>query len=380
MRNSDAFKRGKISKSHKVTLDLNAVQSLLAKHAGESTVKQVNVQDKPEIEPISNVGKSQMGHEEKLSLEDPTAPSVGTGATMGKEPNDIVPTDSPTVPHGSGEMGHESEQGYTSEGGNEMTGGDKGAGNSKAAKLDKQTVKTSGMVNDLANRIIKSAEKVNEAKPVADDEDVAPISKNEDHPHTPEGSKIKPFESSDHAETDSVPEAGSGAYMGHEEESIGAVPKAPEHQPDIPSGGGSNANYDKNDKYSPEKQENIKGTVIAGGDEESLATRRAEAIKVAARMLQAQMIKADAMPAKVAELERYEVPQIQDFERAMFGVVEKGLDTVARGTEKPLVISESSNRRDAGMELTAQIQSLFRLDGENRLAAEDEIAQMRRLR
>ena len=34
MRNSDAFKRGKISKSHKVTLDLNAVQSLLAKHAG----------------------------------------------------------------------------------------------------------------------------------------------------------------------------------------------------------------------------------------------------------------------------------------------------------------------------------------------------------
>lgn len=369
---ADVFKKGRISSSHKVNLDLSAVAELLNKRAGDSSITHKNVQDDSDTKPYSASNGSAMGHEDKFSAEDPSAPSAGTGATMGNESNDLAKTDVPTVPAGGSPMGNEGEQGYTPEKGHDHTGGDKGAGNSKAAS-------TKAQQDDLAERLIATADsKLDEAKPVSDDGDVQPISNNKDHSHTPEGSKIKPFEESDHAETDSVPEEGSGAFMGHEEESIGDVPKAPDHQPEIPEGGGVNEHYDKNDRYAPEKQTDLKGTVIARSDEESKTARQNAAIRVAGRMLEAKRISAEQLPAKIAELERYEVEQIKDFEKAMFGVVRKGLDTVAQGSETALVIPESSNVKDASTELTKQIQGLFELDRRNRAADDDPNADLKR--
>tara|TARA_B100001778_G_scaffold334491_1_gene346149 strand:+ start:39856 stop:45645 length:5790 start_codon:yes stop_codon:yes gene_type:complete len=369
---ADVFKRGRISSSHKVNLDLSAVAELLSKEAGDSSITHQNVQDDSDTKPYSASNGSAMGHEDKFSAEDPSAPSAGTGATMGNESNDLAKTDVPTVPAGGSPMGNEGEQGYTPEKGHDYTGGDQGAGNSKAAS-------TKAQQDDLAERLIATADsKLDEAKPVSDDGDVQPISNNKDHSHTPEGSKIKPFEESDHAETDSVPEEGSGAFMGHEEESIGDVPKAPDHQPEIPEGGGVNEHYDKNDRYAPEKQTDLKGTVIARSDEESKTARQNAAIRVAGRMLEAKRISAEQLPAKIAELERYEVEQIKDFEKAMFGVVRKGLDTVAQGSETALVIPESSNVKDASTELTKQIQGLFELDRRNRAADDDPNADLKR--
>ena len=166
--------------------------------------------------------------------------------------------------------------------------------------------------------------------------------------------------------------------MGHEEESIGAVPKAPEHQPEIPEGGGQNPDYDKNDRYAPEKQDKIKGTVIARSDEESATARKEAAVRVAGRMLEARRISVSELQTKIAELERYEAEQILDFEKAMFGVVRKGLDTVAQGSETALVISESSNVKDASTELSRKIQGLFELDRRNQAADSDPNANLRR--
>lgn len=368
---ADRFKKGRIASSHTVTLDLSAVEAVLNKEAGDSTITQKNVQDDSDIQPTSNPSASQMGHEDKLTLDTPDAPSAGTGATMGKESDDLAKTDMPHVPAGGSPMGGEADQGYTPEKGHDFTGGEEGAGNSKAASTkERQTA--------LADRLIAEAEtKLDEAKPVADDEDVQPISNNKDHSHTPEDSKITPHEESDNVE---VPEDGSGAFMGHEEESIGDVPKAPDHQPEIPEGGGVNDHYDKNDRYAPEKQERLKGTVIAEGNEESTTARKEAAIRVAGRMLEAKQINAGQLPAKIAELERYEPEQIADLEKAMFGVVRKGLDTVAQGSETAFVVPDSSNVKNASEELTNKLQGLFSLHNKNIAASEDPNADLRRYR
>lgn len=369
---ASVFKKGRISSSHKVNLDLTAVAHLLNKKAGDSSITQKNVQDDADTKPYSGSNGSAMGHEDRFSAEDPSAPSAGAGATMGHESKDLAKNKVPTVPAGGSAMGSEADQGYTPEKGHDFTGGDQGAGNSKAASTKSRT-------NGLADRLITIADsKLKDAKPVSDDEDVQPISNNKDHSNTPEGSKITPFEESDHAEIKSVPEKGSGAFMGHEEESIGSVPKAPDHQPEIPEGGGVNDHYDKNDRFAPEKQTNLKGTVIARSDAESKTARENAAIRVAGRMLEARRITADQLSAKISELKRYEVEQIKDFEKAMFGAVRKGLNTVAQGSETALVIPESSNVKDASRELTSQIQGLFELDRRNKAAAADPNADLKR--
>lgn len=369
---ANVFKKGRIASSHKVNLDLTAVAQLLNKKAGDSSIVQKNVQDDSDTKPYSGSDGSAMGHEERFSAEKPSAPSAGPGATMGGESKDLAKNKVPNIPAGGSSMGGEADQGYTPEKGHDFTGGNEGSGNSKAAS-------TRSRMNSLADRLIATADsKLKDAKPVSDDKDVHPISKNKDHSHTPEGSKITPFEESDHAEVDSVPEKGSGAFMGHEEESIGSVPKAPDHQPEIPEGGGVNEHYDKNDRFAPEKQTDLKGTVIARRDAELKIARENAAIQVAGRMLEARRITADQLSAKIAELKRYEVEQIKDFEKAMFGAVRKGLNTVAQGSETALVIPESSNVKDASRELTNQIQSLFELDRRNKAAAADPNADLKR--
>lgn len=278
-------------------------------------------------------------------------------------------------------MGHEKEQGYTAEKGHEFTGGVNGAGSSKAASRAHQGLNTRAMTSDLASRLVKIAteQKTKAPAQLKDDSDIGTVSDNKDHSNTPDKMKITPFEESDNVD---VPEAGSGAFMGHEEESIGAVPKSPEHQPSIPAGGGKNSKFDKNEKNNPEKQDHMKGTVIAGGDEKSLLARKSAAEKLAGKMIERGILRADEISAKIASLSRYQVEEILDQEKALFGVAgKKGLDTVAKGLQTPLVINASKNQKqDAATELKDKLQGLFSLSRKNALAENDPEAQLRRQR
>jgi len=299
---------------------------------------------------------------------------------MGKESNDLVPTNNTNVPTGNAEMGHEKEQGYTAEKGDQHTGGEDGAGSSKAAINSRQSLRTSEMVDSLAERLIRTAEEKKLAPPAPheDDEDIQPVQENKDHKDS--GKVIKPREGDDGPD---VPEQGNTSFMGHEEESIGDVPKSPEDHPEFPAGGGVNPHYDRNERFAPEKQEKDKGTVIAGSDAESLVARRKVAHTLAGRMLAAGLIQPEGLYEKASELEKYEVSQILDLEKGIFGggVARKGLNAVAQGAQTPLVISANSNERgDPATELKSKLQSMFSLDRSNRLADDDDEAQLRRYR
>ena len=378
----NSLNRSKIAGTGRVTnLNLDAVAALIRKQAGESGLTQTNVQDDSDVKPYGGDGGSAMGHEEGFRAAEPVVPSKGSGSTMGKESTDLMPTDNTEIPAGGGEMGHEKEQGYTAEKGHEFTGGVNGAGSSKAASRAHQSMYTRSMTDDLASRLIRvaSEKKVKAPAPWKEDSDIGTVSDNKDHSNTPEKMKITPFEEKDKV---SVPEAGSGAFMGHEEESIGAVPKSTEHHPSIPAGGGKSGKYDKNEKNDPEKQDHVKGTVIAGGNEESLTARKSAAEKLAGKMIERGIITADQISSKIAELSRYEIEQIRDYEKALFGAAgKKGLDTVAKGLQTPLVVNASKNQKqDAASELKDKLQGLFSLTARNALAENDPVAQLRRQR
>jgi len=83
------------------------------------------------------------------------------------------------------------------------------------------------------------------------------------------------------------------------------------------------------------------------------------------------MIELDKLASEIEKLSRYEPSDLKDLETALFGATKKGLDTVAKGTEKPLVISERSNQRKIGSELKESIQSMFTLNRNNQLAQDD---------
>ena len=380
----NSLNRSRIAGAGKVTnLDLDLIASALGlkKKAGESGLTQKNVQDDKDTKPYGGDGGSSMGHEEGFSAEDPDVPSKGAGATMGEEPSELMPTDNLKVPAGGAEMGHEADQGYTAEKGHEFTGGVNGAGSSKAASRSHKGMNTKSMTSGLADRLVRIAEEKTLKSPqqLKEDADISPVSNNQDHSDTPEGLKIKPFAEGDSPE---VPENGNGAFMGHEEESIGDVPKAEKNAPKFPAGGGKNEKYDRNEKNSPEKLDSSKGTVIASRDEESLVVRRKAAEKLAGRMIEKGIIKADQISTKIAELSRYQPEQIADYEKTLFGApAKKGLDTVAKGAQTPLVIHANKNgKNDPAVELQNKLQSLFTLDRRNILSESDPNAQIRRNR
>ena len=369
------FKKGKIASTGEINLDLSEVINVLARQGkAVKTAKEVSVnrvQDDSDIGTISN-GKT-MGNEQKF---DAKGPDVFSGdATMGGEKEaDLTPvTNKPEFDSGGAEMGDEKAQGYTAEKQNQATGGEKGQGNHSAS--------SKARVSNLADRILaanaknmsktSSDKKLENAKPVSEDKDIQPIQSNKDNPKS--GNPITPKDSADIGKT----EAGDSSFMGSEKETLTNVPKAENSAPSIPAGGGKNSKYDTNN--DAEKQTAQKGTVIAGGDAESLVARKEAATRVAGRKLKAGMIDVSGLAAEIDKLARYESSDLKHLETALFGASKKGLDTVARGSEKPLIISEKSNQRKIASELKDSLQSLFTLDKRNVQAQEDPTVELRRL-
>jgi hypothetical protein len=112
----------------------------------------------------------------------------------------------------------------------------------------------------------------------------------------------------------------------------------------------------------------VKGFVAANGEKSQII--EAEATRIAGRMLEAGRIDATQLMNKIAELRRYDVPQLKDIETAIFKAAQKGLATEPDGVgHQPVpIISEASNERSG--DLTSAIRSLFSLDQRNRIASD----------
>jgi len=368
---AQVFKKGKIGGTGEINLDLSHVMKVLAsqgKIAKEVSLE--NVQDNKDIGKVSD-GKT-MGNEEKF---DAKKPEVFTGdATMGGESEAGYNNDKPKASFESGgaEMGDEKAQGYTAEKQNTATGGDKGQGN--------HTSSSKARMSSLAERIVNASvkktandKKLENAAPISEDGDVKPFSANKDNPKS--GNPIKPFEEGQKV---GKVDAGDSSFMGHEKETLTSVPKEENSAPSIPAGGGKNPKYDNNEKNTPEKQTAHKGTVISSGDTESLAVKKEAATRVAGRKLKAGMISIDKLASEIEKLSRYDTSDLRDIETALFGASKKGLDTVAKGSEKPIVISEKSNQRKITSELKDSLQSLFTLDKRNVLAQDDPTVEIKK--
>ena len=368
--NMNHFKKSRISATGEINLDLTGVLKVLSN--GNKSLKEAKNVVIDQVQDNKDIGKYQdnsvMGNEEKF---DAKKPEVFTGkATMGGEKDaGLEPVkDLPKFESGGAEMGDEKAQGYTAEKQNAATGGDKGSGNILASSKSR--------VSDLAQRIAKASNEASEAKALSESklkekklETAKPMSEDKDLNSSKGNMKKKDFGKIDN---------GDASFMGHEKETLKSVPKADKDAPSIPVGGGKNSKYDKNEDNAPEKQTSIEGTVIASGNVESLAVKKEAATRVAGRKLKAGMISIDKLASEIEKLSRYEASDLKDLETALFGTSKKGLDTVAQGSEKPLVVSEKSNQRNAGLELKDSIQNLFSLNRSNNLAQEDPNTELKK--
>jgi len=364
-----SYMSSRVGKTGKMGLDLSSVIDTLNKTAGEKTVEHQNAQDTPEIGTYSaGEGGSQMGHESETipSAAEPTVPR--NNSTMGQEPSDLNPQDKPqpSIPSDKGTMGHEDEAGLSG-GDARYTGGTDGAGSAVASTdADAYHMKGFGNASDslsrLAKRILEAGEKkVNAPKPVADDKDIQPIS----------GESTLGKEEALTLETpQNVKGSGNTSQMGHENESQGDRPDSPKDHPSIPA---DNAKMgQEGDDIAPEKQTDIKGTVIANSDAES------EAYRVAGKMLEHGKISANQLKSKIAELSSYKPAQINDIEKAIFSS-EKGLTTAPDGKlAQAVIINEASNQRSSQDDLSQKLASLFTIERQNKWADNDEGTQMRR--
>tara|TARA_Y100000310_G_scaffold55023_1_gene50415 strand:+ start:693 stop:6446 length:5754 start_codon:yes stop_codon:yes gene_type:complete len=364
-----SYMSSKVGKTGQMGLDLSGVVDAINKTAGEKQVQHKNVQDVSEIGTYTaGEDGSKMGHESE-TIPSAAAPDVPRDKSlMGQEDSDLNPQDKPqpSIPSSNATMGHEDEAGLSG-GDHSYTGGDDGAGTSQASIDDDiYHMKGFGNSNDslerLAKRILEAGDKkVNAPKPVADDKDIQPVSGESTLGKEPPLTLETP---------QNVKGSGNESQMGHENESQGDRPDSPKDHPSIPA---DNATMgQEGEDIAPEKQTNVKGTVIAENDAES------EAYRVAGKMLEHGKISASELQSKITELSAYKPAQISDIEKAIFAS-EKGLDTAPDGKlSQPVIINEASNERSSQDDLSKKLASLFTIERQNRWADSDEGTQMRR--
>lgn len=356
----------KISASGKISMDLSKVVDTLNKKA-DKEISHQNAQDAKDIGQISggdNAGK--IGNEEPVKAVKPSVPR--DKALIGNEDSNLNPQDKPQpkIPSGKAEIGGEAAAGYTG-GADTYTGGDKGQGKTETASMDEELAhmkgfgKSSDSLTRLAERIkAASDKKVEDKKPVSEDSDIKPISN---------GKAIGGEEKFDAKEVKPTDVKSTGGHIGHEKETIGDKPDSPKDNPSIPSDkalmGG------EGEEIAPEKQTNIKGTLIASTESDA----ESEAYRVAGRMIEAKLIEASKLQSKVNELKQYKPAQIKDIEKSIFAG-QKGLDGVSDGMSQPLIVNEASNFKSDS--LTQKLTEMFTLGKQNKLADEDPVTQLRK--
>ena len=192
--------------------------------------------------------------------------------------------------------------------------------------------------------------------------------------------KRVPFEKSE--EDLKIPEGGDSAFIG-DERTLGDIPKAtPEFAPQIPTGGGMNPKYDRNEKNKPEMQNDVRGIkanngTIGGNTVKSQKAVEEAAQRIAIKMLKSSMIDDADLMKKIAELKQYKLSQLTDIEKALFKTA-KGLAMASDGIESSVPVADANaGQRNSQEDLTKDLSSLFSLTQRNREAKELTDADLR---
>ncbi len=173
----------------------------------------------------------------------------------------------------------------------------------------------------------------------------------QDKPHSLAVDEKKPSEG---VNEPSVPEAPNGGRLSNET----TVEKA-NKGPTIPAGGGQNAEYDKDEKNTPEKLDET-----LGKDTNTLASKNL-AIKIAGQLYKAGKISIDEMPKTIDKLSQKSEDEILEFYGQSFKTASsQGLTKKASTDEvENLTVASNSTPKE---EIGNAIQSLFRLDKQNK--------------
>ena len=348
-----SLRQGRISGVNKINLDINSIRAALNKNAGKLT--QISAQDT--VKGIANGKPHSSSSQKGFDALNPDVPTNG-GKVLSTDHGDSFTEDLPEIPSGSGKFENETNDGELQD---SISGGVTGQGSKHTGKYRK--------LSSIFDRSLeKLAEEMGlEVSPAQNDSDISPISNGKAHSDsTQEG-----FD----ADSPDVPENGGKPLS--KEKGVGFKVNMPK----IPAGKGQ-MGHESELGRDGEKQNNITGGQDGSGASKKMkssSANREVAIKLAAKMVENGLIKADQLLVKLSELQRYEVSQLRDLEKAMFsrmGTI-KGLKIASSGVEQPLVISEASSHKNASIDLKSKIASLFRLHQQVEMADQSEATKLR---
>ena len=349
-----SLRRGRIVGVNKLNIDVDSIRAALNKKAGK--VEQTSAQDT--VKGIANGKPHSESTQEGFDAETPDVPTQN-GKVLSNEHGDGFDADMPEIPSGKGKFPNETNEGEMQD---TVSGGTAGQGSNHTGKYRKAS-------NMFDQALAKLAKDMNlEIGAAQNDPDIAPIADGKSHPDaaTEEGFS---------ADSPDVPDNGGKPLSSEHGEGFKV------DGPSIPAGSGK-MGHESNDG---EKQNEITGGGLGQGNHTQYKSKKANsankevALKLAAKMVEGGLIKADQMPGKISELQRYEVSQLRDLEKAMFNrpSAMKGLKIASSGVEQPLVISEASSHKNASVDLKGKIASLFRLQQQVEAADESEAAKLR---
>jgi hypothetical protein len=366
-REASSLRRGKIVGVNKINLDTRSILEALNKTADK--LDQTNAQDLNDTHGDGSTLSAEKGDSFEYTNVD--VPSGGGAALSAEEGDGVDQSDRPDIPTINQQLGHEELEAELT---NVQTGGEEGAGRAGTGGKSAST--------DTVLDLNKLAKELSQANP-QDDPDLGDISGGGDVLSNEQGEGMSDtedgFDSFDGGGKALENEVGDGATQDKPDIPVGDGKLAPgEHDPekgDQHTGGEEGAG--SSSKKANSDNENKK-QAANNSSSESESGRRQVAFKMAGRMLKNDMINADQLDRKVAELMRYEVSQLQDLESAMFdkSSATKGLTVASRGFEKPLLIDERSNQGSFGS-LQNQIASLFKLQHQVDMADETDSTQIR---
>lgn len=323
--------------------------------------------------------KGTMGFEDKFTAATPDVPRkkqlLGTeGSDMG-----VSDTDQPSVPAGSAAM--KGEENYRPEKQTEVDGNQGGLQTVASYKVTathklynglKKLVasgKKSAKLNDGTEYNIKPNGKdfiltaqtktVNNVKTIADDTDLGKIK--EDKSHSLSG-EPKPSEGVSEPDVPKAPNEGRLTR----EDTVSNSLKTPE----IPAGGGMNANYDKNEKNKPEKQEEVLGTDKSTTMASNKADITKEATRIAGEMLKLNKIEASQLSDQITYLSQLPMPVLKQVENDLVKKAdtnnEAGLEkTASKDSVEMAFVVPASTKVDRGNSLVENLQSLMTLNARN---------------
>jgi hypothetical protein len=361
------MKSGYVGSSGTINMDVSKLVEALEKNASKINQQPANSAKKTlsvkTMQDVIKETKKITGGENagKLGKENPpkaASPKIPTGkALLGKEV--AVKVNDPKVPMTSeGDLiGGEKDNGALKGINENITGGTSGQGTSGEAHK-KASVSESEKIDHLYEMLMKNMNK-NAGKMEVTEVVEQKISGGENAGALGEEKPAKA------TKLDRKGLEHGDSLIG-DEKTLKPIPSGKD-TPTIPTDDKRMGGEKDNEKIKPSRGNDLNGVVLAASQLDKKV--KSEAIRIAGRMLENRRIGSEQLPAKIAELETYKLPQLKDIEVAMFLEKKAGSDTNADGLTTPVVIGTSASM-DAKEELSKQIAGLFSLNKQNEYARE----------